>query len=134
VFGKRDGATIDLQHLGAGGFQITRTAGQQVSAAGDVNGDGLADVVTYGSGSAIIVYGSPSTATVGGTSPGAAGFSFKLKPQSPEIIASVAGAGDINGDGLADVVFGLTNMLDPLARGFCGRIVRLARATVCRRR
>ena len=79
-------------------------AGSAVANAGDVNGDGLADVVVAGvSDRTYVVFGGPDPATVNLASLGSNGF---------EIIGmetegwSVAGAGDVNGDGLADVIVG----------------------------
>jgi hypothetical protein len=72
--------------------------------AGDVNGDGYGDVVAGGAtsdgGVALSLYlGSPSGLATASTSGGAAGML-----DGPE--TSVASAGDVNGDGFADVVVG----------------------------
>jgi hypothetical protein len=86
--------------------------GQSVSTAGDLNGDGLAD----------IVIGAPNTATVG-SAPDFVGAAYvylgRPRPFGPPVASwiqtgdvfssfgtSVANAGDLNGDGFADVLVG----------------------------
>jgi hypothetical protein len=77
----------------------SQTFGIHAASAGDVNGDGYADVVIgdNGLGAAYLFLGSatglPSTPDL--TLTGTGGFGH-----------SVAGAGDVNGDGFADVVVG----------------------------
>jgi hypothetical protein len=84
------------------------TFGLNLSSAGDVNGDGYADLVVGGNltnnvaAAAFLYYGGPqglATDPVILTSPVDAGYEFQFGD-------SVAGAGDINGDGYADLVFG----------------------------
>jgi hypothetical protein len=87
--------------------------GQSVASAGDVNGDGYADLVVGGpytanGGSAYLYYGS---ATGLGTSPGStAGTVQRLNNPNnaggDSFSSSVASAGDVNGDGYADLVVG----------------------------
>ena len=74
VYGRADGADIDLAELGAGGLLLERTvvdedAGATVSTAGDVNNDGLADIIVGAlgedangtdSGRAYVVFGFPT--------------------------------------------------------------------------
>jgi hypothetical protein len=74
-----------------------------IATAGDVNGDGYADVIIGGySGNRVYIYhGAP-----GGISPTAATTFDNLPPG--KYAASVAAAGDVNGDGYGDVVFGPT--------------------------
>lgn len=115
VFGKSTTTLVDLDTLdaeGGGGFVIHGIApgdytGNSVSDAGDVNGDGLADVIvdawgTDPAGASYVVYGKTNGAAVELSSvlAGSGGFA---------IIGggySVSGVGDMNGDGLADVIVG----------------------------
>ena len=93
------------------GPQAGGTFGRWVSRAGDVNGDGYADVLI----GADAEYGSPATAPgsayvyLGGASGLSATPTVTLT--GPDGLGSwfgrcVAGAGDVNGDGYADVVIG----------------------------
>jgi len=77
-----------------------------VSTAGDVNGDGYADVIVgaygyaSGRGRAFVYYGSPS-----GLSP-SAGWMAESDQADANYAISVSTAGDVNGDGYADVIVG----------------------------
>src|SRR4051794_20607997 len=126
VFGRPDlGATIDLAALGSGGFKINGAvatdaltssfSAEGVGAAGDVNGDGLADVIVgagsannngAGSGSAWVVFGKASSTAVDLAALGSAGFRIDGAANGDQLGTSVAGAGDVNGDGKRDVVIG----------------------------
>ncbi len=93
----------------AGPQQVDSNFGAAVGGAGDVNGDGFDDVIvgadsynwfTINDGRAYVWQGSASGLPVAATStaqPGNTHTYFGI---------SVAGAGDVNGDGLADVVMG----------------------------
>ena len=126
VFGKQGGlgANVKLSSLvAADGFRITgeklsNTLGSSVSAAGDINGDGIDDIIVgapqadvsgYNSGAAYVVFGK-----VGGfgatldasTVTGANGFRITGVAAEDYAGSSVSAAGDINGDGFADLIVG----------------------------
>ena len=121
VYGNASGANIDLANFNASeGFRIIgsefESIGHSVSAAGDVNGDGRMDLLigvsTAGSdgnwlaGSTYLVYGSDSGADVdlANLTP-SQGVRFDGEFES-ESGFSVSAAGDVNGDGLADIIIG----------------------------
>ena len=92
---------------GSNGFSVTETGpingGISVASAGDVNGDGLDDViVSDGSGNYVVfgkASGLPANINVSALD-GSNGFRLT------GYAGPVAGAGDLNGDGLADVAIG----------------------------
>jgi hypothetical protein len=121
VFGSGSGfgASLDLANLdGANGFRLEGFYGElgsSVAGAGDFNGDGLADVIVGAPdeyifrGESYVVFGTGSgfgarldLATLDGTN----GFRLEGINLRDYSGTSVAGAGDVNGDGFGDVIIG----------------------------
>lgn len=125
VFGKQTTTAVNLSALGAGGIEffgpgVNARAGTAVDGAGDVNGDGFADLVigapypTILSSSTVndrvyfVFGGSALPASTNLTAIGASvpGFVFQEATGEDRIGDAVAGIGDFNGDGLSDIVVG----------------------------
>ena len=127
VFGSSDGftANVELSALdGTNGFVINGVeagdnAGGSVSSAGDVNGDGIDDLIigapdsdpngNSSAGESFVVFGSPSGFTaevelsaLNGTN----GFNINGIDQGDNSGSSVSSAGDVNGDGIDDLIIG----------------------------
>jgi hypothetical protein len=126
VFGRQSGfsATLLLTELnGRNGFRIdgaaaTDSSGQSVSNAGDVNGDGIDDLIIgapraafsgFSSGSSYVVFGQRDEfsatlqlADLNGTN----GFRMDGLAPFDDLGTSVRNAGDINGDGIDDLIIG----------------------------
>jgi hypothetical protein len=112
------GAAADLGRVAGlriAGAHAGDAIGGRIAAAGDVNGDGLADLLigsptsstsaTF-AGSAYVVYGRRGTADIDLARLGDGGFRIEGAQTGDRIGEAVDGAGDVNGDGLDDVVVG----------------------------
>lgn len=123
VFGKKETSAINLADVakGTGGFVVNGVnandhAGHSVSSAGDVNGDGLADLIigapfgdtTRNPGHAYVVFGKKDTSAINlaEVAAGKGGFVIKGEKPGENTGLTVSSAGDINGDGLADLLVG----------------------------
>jgi len=125
VFGQAGGrASFDVTTLdGTSGFKVFGAAngdeaGYSVAAAGDVNGDGFADVIVGAKnadgtrGAAYLVFGRSSFMDVGaagialGTLDGTTGLRLLGAAVGDYAGFNVDGAGDVNGDGFDDVIVG----------------------------
>jgi len=116
-------ANVDLSSLGSAGFIIQGNvvldySGFSVSSAGDVNGDGFDDVIVsahYGdpggysyAGQAYVVFGTAGAtrANIDLSNLGDAGFTIEGEAAGDRAGQSVSAAGDINGDGIDDLIVG----------------------------
>ena len=79
--------------------------GQSVSAAGDVNGDGMADLIVGANGNNDF----RGSARVLSGSDGSVLYTFDGDNAFDHFGSSVSGAGDVNGDGRADLIVGSPN-------------------------
>ena len=127
VFGKRSGfaASFDLSTLdGSNGFRLdgidaNDRSGTSVSGAGDVNGDGVDDIIIGAlfadpggdafAGESYVVFGKRSGFAASfdlSTLDGSNGFRLDGIDPDDRSGASVSGAGDVNGDGVDDLIIG----------------------------
>ncbi|WP_254938331.1 Ig-like domain-containing protein [Cyanobium sp. Morenito 9A2] len=138
VFGKTGTSAIDLSAIaaGSGGFVINGQcggdlSGDSVASAGDVNGDGLADLIvgtdrgsaaSYNTGRSYVVFGKTGTTAINlsAIAAGTGGFVINGQVADDRSGISVATAGDVNGDGLADLIVGAYRG-DPAAGSDAGR-------------
>lgn len=117
IFGKATGfaSLLQLSALSAAnGFEITGESGsgfgRAASSAGDLNGDGFDDIILgapieFGVGAAYVLFGrssNPASAIHASTLSGSTGF--KLRGSNGDYLAATVASGDINGDGVSDIV------------------------------
>jgi hypothetical protein len=122
IFGKQEGfaATLELSALnGSNGFKLVGVdsydfAGRSVSGAEDFNGDGLDDIIIgasgeFPAGESYVVFGSKSgfpavfeLISLNGSN----GFKLSGINSGDQSGIAVSGVGDVNGDGMSDIVVG----------------------------
>ncbi len=125
IFGKKDSTVIELSAIasGTGGFVINgenagNESGFPVSTAGDVNGDGLDDLIVgahlanpngkSNAGKSYIIFGKKDNAAINlsAVASGTGGFVINGENADDKSSISVSNAGDVNGDGLDDLIIG----------------------------
>lgn len=99
IFGRAAGASIDLASC-ASCLRLQGIDGR-LAPAGDVNGDGLADVVTTASGEAIVVFGRATPGTIDVSDPAVP--ALRVRGAHKAIEFSVHGVGDLDGDHRDDI-------------------------------
>jgi len=140
-YGVKKGA-VYVTYGKAGGFadtEVTATnfaftafdgtnVGKSVSSAGDINGDGLADLIVGATGSifgesdgeAYVIFGSRKLTDINiptnGTIPAKQGFKI-FGGDTKTLGYSVSGTGDVNGDGFDDIVVGAAGNYTNLVPG-----------------
>lgn len=127
VFGRDTGfsAGFDFESLdGTNGFRMSGIdsfdgAGESVSGAGDINGDGINDLIIgagggdpdgdFNAGESYVVFGRdtafPANISLSSLN-GTTGFVLNGADDSDRSARSVSGAGDVNGDGIDDLIVG----------------------------
>jgi hypothetical protein len=120
VYGRATPGDVDLTALGSGGFRLDGAApndyfGEGVAVVGDMTGDGRPEIVASAlyagnngrkaSGSVYVIFGAASSAGFPLSQIGAYGFRID-GAAAGDGIDTVAGGGDVNGDGRGDVIIG----------------------------
>ncbi|PUE10683.1 hypothetical protein B9Z33_11065 [Limnohabitans sp. T6-20] len=124
IFGGATGGDMNALVTAGKGFKVTGLTnstgyhlGTSVSSAGDVNGDGYADLIVGTDAdqsytAAYVVYGGSAPTSVSlaaSTIAATQGFRILGNTANGAGLSQVSGAGDLNGDGFADVIVGSTN-------------------------
>jgi hypothetical protein len=109
VFGASDvgdSGEVDLAGLdGIDGFVAESADSSWINGAGDVNGDGFGDIITSdGYSVAYVLFGRDTIGQGGRVDLSALDGFDGFAMFTPDLLNRVSGAGDVNGDGLKDVV------------------------------
>lgn len=109
AFGKTGTGNIALDDLraGIGGFSVNGVL-SEARGVGEVNGDGFDDfvAVSHSGEAAYVIYGKPGSAAVSLSDLDAGTGGFRIDATDASYV-TVSGAGDVNGDGFADVIVGV---------------------------
>ncbi len=104
--------SLELADLdGSNGFVIN-ASGRSVSNAGDVNGDGIDDLIigAYFARESYVVFGGTNVGSSGSLElselDGTNGFVINSIDEGDLFVRSVSNAGDVNGDGIDDLIIG----------------------------
>ena len=136
VFGKLDRVSVQLSNIatGCGGFVINGECnvdrqGFFVASAGDVNGDGFADLISGSpwsdasgsdTGRSYVIFGKSGTSPVNLTAVTLGVGGVTINGEASPLSMSgryVANAGDINGDGLTDILVNAYTPSNPIFGG-----------------
>lgn len=106
IYGRKRTGTLDVRRLGQAGVRVDGDRNNQLptvgTRAGDLNGDGLSDLLLEASGNAYVVFGRPTSLTVTLSDLGKRGKLLGTFSGG----ASLAAVGDVNGDGIDDLMIG----------------------------
>jgi hypothetical protein len=124
-----DGDASDVDWLGQSD-QASAHLGESVAAAGDVDGDGDDEILAgapdwdsnlggpvFDAGIALMWNGHPTLQSSPDGTRANAPFHFELAAAGARLGASVASAGDLDGDGFADLLLGAPNFDSPFVAG-----------------
>jgi hypothetical protein len=116
ILGRRDFQAVDLADPGDHVLAISpagqESLGTRVAGVGDVNGDGLADVAVGYAGGAVVVFGRRDISkTVDAGAEGSGSYDIGPAGSNPpaSLGDALAGVGDVNGDGRADIAVTASN-------------------------
>jgi hypothetical protein len=116
ILGSKSFGAVDLGNPGANVIPITATdkesLGTTVAGVGDVNGDGLADVAVGYTGGAVVIFGRKTqVGSIDVEAAGAGTYDIGGASKAPpaSLGDALAGVGDLNGDGRADIAVSASN-------------------------
>jgi len=112
------------------GDSAIQGVGSEISSVGDVDGDGKDDILIFSDANAyLFLAGSMSYGT---TSVSSADYIFEAEVSGSPLDVSVANIGDIDGDGLSDILIGDANFADGTSLNVGKAYLFLAKSLVAR--